>query len=427
MTSSSSSPASIGTSVGRALGALLRGAEPEWPSSSSLPSEEILERHDVDAALLLAWQRALPRRITDAVGHDAVDVLLPDGSSLDVTRTETLLADKEHDRCYPPLRRPLAVATRPFRQFRDRRSELLRGLLIDDDVIADDVSKRLAGFLASTIDEMTACRELLASQGGVELADEDAVVRGLDLPGPVLFTDRLLAAFVRQALPALPAGALTVQRVAAPRLCAGHVVVDQSLSERGAAVVRLWSAPTLSAGRFVLGARGAGRLLAAAVSAPVHAPGLGLAVVDVEARRGLSESKGDALRAFQICAATLLLLARARAAVTLVALRRLDLEEETEEARGAVRKALGADGGAELASLLLLPPLPDGGPLRSPRHALIDRSNDDVDAAGSWLGLRDEFDAGFLLRPRRLEGLRELPGFTGDPALAWRRLLGELL
>jgi hypothetical protein len=303
---------------------------------------------------------------------------------------------------------------------------LLRGLVIDDDAAAtggaDDVATRFAAFLASSIDEMTAARELLASVGSVELCDEDAVARGLDLPAPLLFSDRQLTALVRQTLPALPSGSLVVQRVPAPRMCAGHVVVDEDVG-----LARLWTAPMLTAGRFLAGARGAGRLLALAVNAPVHAPGLGFAVVDVEARRALSESRGDATRALQILAATQLLLARARAAITLVSLRRLDLDEEAEEARGALRQALGADGGADLASALLLPPLPDGRPLRSPRHALIDQANDDVDAASSWLWLRDAFDAGFLLRPRRLEALRELPGAAGDPALAWRRLLGELL
>ena len=431
MTSSSSSSSSLSSELGRGLGRalteLLRGVAPQWPMTP--PPEEIVERHDTDAALVLAWQRALPRRVADAVAEDAAPVLLPDGSSLERARAEALLADKEVDRVYPPLRQPLARAARPFRRFLEQRNELLAGLVIDDDVIADDDAKALSDFVGSTTGEMTACRELLASLGGAELADEDAVARGLDLPGPAVFSERQLSALVRQALPALPGDARAVQRVAAPRSCAGHVIVDDGAdgSDNGHGTVRLWTAPTLTAGRFLAGARGAGRLLAEAAHAPVHAPGLGLAVVDVESRRALGESKGQGTRALQIAVATQLLLARARAAVTLVALRRLDVDEEREEARGAVRAALGADGGDELAGSWLLPPLPDGRALRSPRRALLQEARAAVDVAASWWGLRDALDAGFLLRPRRLAGLRELPPPDVDPALAWRRLLGELL
>ena len=414
---------SAATLLGRALTQTLRGLEPSWPATP--PPEEIVERHDVEAALLWAWRSALPRRVRDAAAADAVAVVLADGSSVDVARAEALLADKEGSRVYPPLRLPLARATRPFRRCDQQRADLLRALLIDDDVIAAADLKGLTSFLASTTGEMTACRELLASIGGVGLDDEDAVARGLDLPAPALFNESVLAGLVRQALPALPPGVRLVQRVAAPRACAGHVVADDD--DDGGLHLRLWTAPSLAAGRFIAGARGAGRLLALAAGNLVHAPGLGLCVVDVEARRALSEARGDATRALQIVVATSLLLARARAATALVAARRLDLEEEREEARGAVRQALGADGGAELGSALLLPPLPDGLVLRSPLRALLQQAAADVDVAASWLTLREALDAGCLLRPRRLEALRELPASSLDPALAWRRLLGELL
>ncbi len=409
-----------GSILGRALTQLVRGAEPQWPGTPSL--EEIIERRDNDAALVRAWRQALPQRIHDAIAADAATVLLSDGSSLAVGRAEALLADKEQRRVYGHLRKPLARALWPFRQFAFYRNQFAAYLAVDDDVIGDDAQQSLSSFLASTIDEMGACRELLASLGGVALDDQDALARGLDLPDVASFSDERLNALVRQALAALPPGARGVQRVTAPRSCAGHTVDD---AEGG--VVRLWTAPTVSAGRFLAIARGAGRLLAVAAGAAAHAPGLGLAVVDIESRRALRETRVVATRALQISVATSLLWARAHAAVTLVALRRLGPDEEREEARGAVRGALGADGGDELPSALLLAPLPDGGPLLSPRRALVDQAQALIDVAGSWLGLREALDAGFLLRPHRLAALPELPRIGSDAGLAWRRLLGELL
>lgn len=410
-------------SLGPALTQLLRGEQASWPRT--LAAEEILERRDGAAALVVAWSAVLTRRVHDGRAEDQVEVLLPDGSSFDLARAESLLADKELERLYPPLRQPLNKATRPFRRFAEQRFELIQAIAFDDDIIADDDKKRLADFLDSTIGEMTACRELLASLGGVELGDQEAVTRGLDLPAPALFAATQLLALVRQALPALPARSLGVQRVSAPRRFTGHVVVDDADGADG--TVRLWTAPCVTAGRFLAAARGAGRMLALAAHAPRHAPGLGLAVIDLDSRRALQESMGDARRAVQICVATSFLLARAHSAVALVGLRGLARDEEEEETRGALRLALGADGGADFGSLLLLPPLPDGTALRSPRRALLQQADAVVDIAASWLGLREAFDSGFLLRGRSLSGLRELPAAELDAASAWRVLLGEFL
>ena len=322
-------------SLGPALTQLLRGEQASWPRT--LAAEEILERRDGAAALVVAWSAVLTRRVHDGRAEDQVEVLLPDGSSFDLARAESLLADKELERLYPPLRQPLNKATRPFRRFAEQRFELIQAIAFDDDIIADDDKKRLADFLDSTIGEMTACRELLASLGGVELGDQEAVTRGLDLPAPALFAATQLLALVRQALPALPARSLGVQRVSAPRRFTGHVVVDDADGADG--TVRLWTAPCVTAGRFLAAARGAGRMLALAAHAPRHAPGLGLAVIDLDSRRALQESMGDARRAVQICVATSFLLARAHSAVALVGLRGLARDEEEEETPWALTGA----------------------------------------------------------------------------------------
>lgn len=416
--------------LGRLVMACLKGNPPDAAVSTN--PHEVVERGDVAAALAIAWQQTVPRRIADAASADAAAVVLPDGSSFDLAMAERQLAAKEEKRAYLPLRRPMAAARAPFARHRDQRREWRRNLVLDEPSPPFEQLTSIQAFLDST-DELQAVRDLLAALGGVELNDEFSVARGLDLPDQQLFTDVHLANLVKMVRPALPPAAPALMRVSAPRAFAGHVVVDDveagTRDRVNTGSVRLWTASTLSAGRFWRLARGAGKALGVCARSDNGgaAAGLAFSLVDEVTRRSSGESRDLCRRGARVMAATAFLQARAAAAAAVVVARRLDVDEEAEVSRDVVRKALGGDPGAEFAAALLLGPLPDGQRVVGAAVGLADEAVAAINVAAWWLFLRDEFDAGFLLRPLVLQGFSELPETLAAPERAWAALLDEFL
>lgn len=425
----------VAADVGRALLELLAG---RTPASPALPDTDELtdrrERGDDVAGDVVAHAQfaTLAARVAAAVAADVVVVSLPDGSTLLREQAERQLAQKEERRAYPPLRLPLeravAQATRPL----DAAIAFSRALPVDAGVVvADRALARLRAFVDATAGAAAAARESLEREGGAALDGEAALRRGLDLPGPSSFSTDGVVSAVRAALSTTTTTTRTPARTPAPRGLCGHVVDD-------GVTPRLLVAPSLSAGRHLALASGAGVVVAAAVAAPVHAAGLGLVVVDASTRRALGQSRDDAARAFRVTAATALLWARARAAVAAARSRPFEgdtaVDELREVTRGACRTALLGDAGAGFVEALLAPPWPDGHRLSIPAVAAVDDAFHAAHAARSWLYLRDALDEGCLVRSGGLRPLVELPappssksGDGVDDARAFDALLGEIL
>ena len=403
----------------------------------ALPSvNELSERRDsgedvTDAVVAHAHASTLAARIDAAVAADVVAVPLADGSTLPREQAERQRAHKEESRVYAPLRLPLERAVARVLRPLDAAIAFSRALPVDPGVVvAAAALARLTAFVDASAGAAAAAAEFLERAGGAPLAGEAALRRGLDLPQPASFAADAVVAAVRLALSTTPAER-TPARTPAPRALCGHVVDD-------GVTPRLLVSPCLSAGRHLALARGAGVVTAAAVGAPAHAPGLGLALVDMATRRALDQARDDAALAFRVTVATALLHARARAAVAVARARRLDgdtaLDELREVTRGACRAALLGDAGAVFVEALLAPPWPDGRLLSVPAVAAVDDAIAAAHAARSWLHLRDALDEGCVARARGLRALVELPapassksGDGVDDARGWDALLGELL
>ncbi len=398
--------------------------------------EELVERATSGEAvaadaLALAHRATVSARAAAAMAADDVSVRLADGSSLPRPQAERQLALKEERRVYPPLRLPLERAIAGTLRPLDALRAFTQALPVDPGiVVADPARERLRAFVDGTAGAAAAARDHLERAGHASVHHEAALRRALDLPQPVLFAAEGVLAAARIASSSMPTVRM-LARTAAPRALAGHVVDDGT-------TLRLFVAPSLSAATHLALATGAGAVVAAAVGAPLHAAGLGLALVDAATRRALGQERNDAAGAFRITAATALLWARARAAVAVARDRPWvgpDAVDELREAtRAACRAALQGDPGAAFVEALLTPPWPDGQTLRVPAVAAVDEAIAAAEAARSWLALRDAWDEGFVARGDGLRGLAEHPGIAtieGNPgthdARAWDVLLGELL
>jgi len=422
--------AAAAAEAGRALLDALAGRAS--PPSSLPPVPELIERaeggEDVIAlAVAHAHRACLHDRVAAALAADHAAVTLADGSTWTVALAERQLAQKEERRVYPPLRAPLERATAGALQPIATLQALQRALPIAvDEGAGGDHLARLRRFVDGTTAAAAAAREHLERAGGAPLDGEVALRRGLDLPAPATWSADGVVAAVRLAL-SHGAVARAPARVVGPRALCGHVVDDGGAP-------RLLVAPCLSAGRHAALAQGAGLAVAAAVGAPAHADGLGLALVDAATRRALGQPRDEAAAAFRTTVATSLLWASARAAVAVarapVSTDDDALEELREVTRGACRAALQGDAGGLFVEALLAPPWPDGRRLSLPAVAAVDDALHAARAAVSWLQLREALDEGFVARAHGLRALVELPPAAPDDdggARAWNALAGEVL
>jgi hypothetical protein len=424
------SAAAAAVETGRLLLDALAGRASPPASLPSVP--ELVERagdgEDVGAlAVAHAQHTTLAGRVAAAVAADGATVTLADGDTWPLPHAERQLAQKEERRVYLPLRLPLeramGGALRPMAALRDLQRALPVAVAV---AIPGSTLARLRRFVDDTTAAAGAAREHLERAGGAPLDGEAALRRGLDLPGPATWSSDGVVAAVRLAF-SHDAVARRPARTPAPRLLCGHVVDD-------GATPRLLVAPCLSAGRHLALSHGAGVVVGAAIDAPAHAAGLGLALVDAATRRALGQARDEAAAAFRTTVATALLWARARAAVAAVRAKVSTdddaLEELRELTRGACRTALQGDAGGLFVEALLAPPWPDGRRLSLPAVAAVDAALHAARAAGSWLQLREALDEGFVARAHGLRALVELPAddvAEDGGARAWNVLVAELL
>jgi hypothetical protein len=433
----------LAADVGRFFVQNLAGLPTAWPPLVDVA--QLVERSASGAdvaqdAIAHAQAHTLAVRLQAAVRADAVSVSLPDQTTLSLAEAERQLALKEADRVFLGLRLPYERAVRdalsPLRAARafEQALPVPAGL-----VVAEAPCTHLRSFLARSTDTAAAAREFLAQTGRAPVTSEAALRRILDLPEPGLFSLETIVAAVRLAAERTPLRR-PVARTSAPRVLAGHVVDDGE-------VVRLFVAPSWSAGRHLALASGAGVVVAASVLGTGHAAGIGLALVDESSRRTLGHSRGEARRAFAITAATALLHARARAAVALARAMAVPVltahvggqnegaadasfEAAFEAARAGCRAALLGDAGMHFLERHFVPAWPDGRRLDTNEVVAVDDALFANRMARSWRFLRDHLDEGFLARRGGLAALQELPVLPADgeeDARAWSMLLGELL
>lgn len=351
--------------LSRAVLASLKGTTPEPPETST-PRGALEERAaagDPEAQRALAlWRRLadVPGRVQRALALERVDVVLADGSQLPLDEAERLLANKEDRRVHAALRESVDDAAAPFRQFHRYGS---------------DAATRAAAkaFLVDTAPLRDAARDALAVLGGCPIEGSLSLAWALDLPDAhgAFGEDatRAIIAVLREAVRTPPAA------FRAPRDLAGA-----ALEGRYA-----WPAGLRRADRHVrtLQAAGVASAWSRATSADVGmAAALALAGAAVRRVSGLDRRSAE--RAARICAATVVL--RARAALALAA---LPEDAPQDEAREAVIHALAVDPGRALLARLAEPSwasVDDETPrafLRAPLHALA---------------LRDAFDETWVVR-----------------------------
>lgn len=341
--------------LSRAVLAALKGAEPEplaTPPRAAL--EELADGGDPDAQRTLALLRRLedvPRRVQRALAIEAVDVVLADGSQLPLDEAERLLANKEDRRVHAALRRSVDDATAPFRQFRRYGSDArTRGIA--------------KAFVVDTVALRDAAREAVAALGGAPLEDAASLAWGLDLPDAQgAFGDdatRALVAAMRDAVRTPPAA------FRAPRAMAGA-----ALDGRYA-----WPSGLRRADRHLRTIEAFATSSAWARTSH-HDVGMAAAftLASAPVRQAAGMDRRSAERAARICAATIVL--RARASLALAALRE---DAAKDEAREAVSAALGVDPGPSLLARLAEP---------------------------SWASLDDETPRAFLHAPAHLLALRD--------------------
>lgn len=420
--------------------ALAGGALPPEPPLDVPSLQARLVEHpgddDARAALLQhVHARTLAARVAAVVAEDSVEVVLRDGSVLGRAEAERALALKEEARVYPPLRGPLLRARR-------QALDPVAARFAFDDVIAavglppapglEDELAWLRAFLAGTADLAPAALEVLAgSAGGID--DAASLSRALDRPAGEQSGDVVAVDLVRVTRVALPRDARPLQRCAAPRGLAGHVVDDGE-------VVRVLWATSLRLGRQRALLEGVGRAFGHLADLVDLSAGLGLSLQAASVRQAAGASSSVAAGLWREAVASSLLQARLQASVTVgFLMAEVDPEAPLVERRAVrrdaawrgARAAVVMDPGQDVSDELLLPPWPDGVIDRDASSSSLVQARARACGAADALTLRDIGDEGMLLRPQRLLAVREAlqgrAGLTADVAVAgWRSLLGEV-
>jgi hypothetical protein len=429
--------------LGRQLLACLRGVDDNDAGGSDGDARrvaDLVERGDVDAAVLRAHQLTLGPRVRAALAADSVEVVVADGTALSLAAAERQLVNRESDRVFVPLRVALARAQAPHDRPFALRSAWRAALALPEPAAPSTTAAALRAFLLASRAVGEAAREVLGDLGGVDVDSGVTLERALDLPEPALFGEPLALALAKAAKAALPKDAAALLRVAVPRALAGGIVVDDGASDAdadgaagaadGARAVRLLWATPFRAARFAALMTGLGRALVAAIPGAAPRPGLSLLATEPAARRAIGDDKAAATRAFHVVVARAIVDARAAAAGALVVADGVgDIEEERERARQAVRDAVGIDVGDGPAVARLLAPLPDGQRVQGAAVAVVDEAIARAAAATDAHAVRDALDEGAVVRRGRLDALRELPAVVVDEAAgaawasAWERLL----
>lgn len=388
--------------LSRAVLAALKGAAPEpLPTPPRAALEEQADAGDPTAQRTLALLRRLddvPRRVRRTLAIEAADVVVADGSQLPLDEAERLLANREDRRVHAALRGSVDEALGPFRQFHRYGSDAATGA-------AAKV------FLRDTAALRDAAREALGSLGGAPLEDSLSLAWALDLPDAQgAFGDdatRALVTALRDAVRAPPAA------FRAPRAMAGA-----ALDGRYA-----WPAGLRRADRHLRTLEAAGTALAWGQGAGADVGmAAALALSSAPIRQAAGTDRRGAERSARICAASVVLRARA-----CIAIATLGEDAHEDEAREAVIDALGIDPGRALLAQLAAPSwasVDDETPrafLRAPAYALA---------------LRDAFDETWVLRGETWDAIehgdvvRSLVEEKSDAnvwATAWRTWAGEWL
>jgi hypothetical protein len=436
---------STGVDGGRRLVLALAGSPLPPEPTLDVPSlqarlVEVPDDDDAREALLrLIHARTLPGRLAAAIAEDTVDVILNDGSLLSRAAAERALAQKEEERVYAPLRGPLLKARRRVLDplaLRQAFDDATRAVGLGPSPLLAEDTRFLREFLTASAPLSTAALEVLEASAG-PIVDAATLARALDRPagehGGEHGSDATAVEVVRVTRAALPADVRPLQRRAAPRILAGHVVDD------GEVVRVLWAeGRRLGGQRALLG--GVGRSYGRLAGITEVGTGLGLALQNLPVRRAAGASSSTAAALWRETVAASLLQARIGAAVAVADVAaEVDPEAPAAEQRAmrrdavwrAARSAVGVPVG-ELADDLLLPPWPDGILDFDAATAMAWRCRKEALAAHSALFLRDVGDEGLLLRPRALEAVREALTDPRSPpqgeavAAAWRTLLGEV-
>ncbi len=350
--------------LSRAVLAALKGAAPEPLPTAPRPAlEEQADAGDPTAQRTLALLRRLddvPRRVRRTLAIEGLEVVVADGSKLPLDEAERVLANKEDRRVHAALRRSIDEALAPFRQFHRYGS--------------DTVTRAAAKpFLVDTAALRDAAREALGSLGGAPLEDALSLAWALDLPDAQgAFGDdatRALVTALRDAVRTPPAA------FRAPRAMAGAALDGRYAWPSGLRRADRHVRTLEAAGTAAAWAHGAGAVVGMAAA---------LALSSAPIRQAAGMDRRSAERAARICAATVVL--RARAGIAIAALAE---DAHEDEAREALIDALGIDPGRALLVQLAAPSwasVDDETPctlLHAPAYALA---------------LRDAFDETWVLR-----------------------------